>query len=903
MDTTILHRIGGPNEHYWAPAPVDPEWVPIVRDSFRVRFQATLAGELLDPQHRRFRWSFGDGQVLDTSQPFAEHAYGMPGVYTVSLTRIESDTGAVLRAPPVTHVVSVGAARMSAVDFSFTPSPLDNHNDYHSQIPEAPIFPSQPAIFVATSFGGTPPYIFSWNFNDGSPEIRGTKVSHAFSRPGEYQVTVTAIDAAGFTTTAQHRVGVDFSLGGFPESITTLDFYFRQQSFAPNDPPVILEGRVPGPDEKFPQGEQPINQAPSEVAELDTFWSHYTPDKTMDVLPDPGYMHLLSSGVGVDGAMKRHSLIEVEWEEALALQQVRFSTDDPGGWGSIPAWAWPSVGDRVWVAGRWIFDCGHAEYPRDPQGNLVTDPALVNFSSEIHPPRAVVAFRLNHAVPGNEVPRIACPNGCEPGGSWLPVTGGQAAVAVTQADIFVSGNGGGAADLCSVSTAPYTINTSIVPPGGFEGICSVGHTGPIIPVNDRNYVFDVYPPGTTYTGARLPNSTFSISKPEGAHLQWRIIHRPIPLRACGSTQSDCRSVEPLLCPIDAATPPPDQTEMSCPVAPSEPTRLRVILPFRGTDANIFAASVLLGWDRVSDYSCPAEVPTIPATSQQQTQTSCRPVRTFEIRLHEFRVLLNGLVDGPWMVFVDVAGQWRFLSNAPFEQDSDCHPVNIRFPETLLAVRRGSCYRFDNSPWTVSVQDGTPIHVAVGGFLLVIPMNLHCRNTDIRSGCDPSVTLRDKIACAPPPLSNTPDKCEHGIRIGTHEFDLNAPLYPAPPTIDVSIGRQRESLGVHYQAVFAVREVTPEPVLSATGKLSFLRVHDVGTGFGTPSDFLDAEVVIGLTSQPGKAFGFRLHADDEESDHRGMLDLLRSAFRNNQTVRIDYRRRFRNGTLIRVEKLD
>ena len=38
--------------------------------------------------------------------------------------------------------------------------------------------------------------------------------------------------------------------------------------------------------------EQANNQAPSEVAEEETPWNHYTHDKTQDVIPDPGYQHL-----------------------------------------------------------------------------------------------------------------------------------------------------------------------------------------------------------------------------------------------------------------------------------------------------------------------------------------------------------------------------------------------------------------------------------------------------------------------------------------------------------------------------------------------------------------------------------------------------------------------------------
>ena len=47
---------------------------------------------------------------------------------------------------------------------------------------------------------------------------------------------------------------------------------------------------------------------------------------------------------------------------------------------------------------------------------------------------------------------------------------------------------------------------------------------------------------------------------------------------------------------------------------------------------------------------------------------------------------------------------------------------------------------------------------------------------------------------------------------------------------------------------------PEQIKTASGKLAFLRVHRLGSGFGPPSDFLDVEVVIGIKGAQG-AFGF------------------------------------------------
>jgi hypothetical protein len=77
------------------------------------------------------------------------------------------------------------------------------------------------------------------------------------------------------------------------------------------------------------------------------------------------------------------------------------------------------------------------------------------------------------------------------------------------------------------------------------------------------------------------------------------------------------------------------------------------------------------------------------------------------------------------------------------------------------------------------------------------------------------------------------------------------------------------------------------ILEASGKVTLLRVHDMGTKYGPPTDQIDVEVVIWLDSQPGKAFGFQLRNDGNRPARQGMLDILRDAFNNNWTVTIDY----------------
>ena len=76
-------------------------------------------------------------------------------------------------------------------------------------------------------------------------------------------------------------------------------------------------------------------------------------------------------------------------------------------------------------------------------------------------------------------------------------------------------------------------------------------------------------------------------------------------------------------------------------------------------------------------------------------------------------------------------------------------------------------------------------------------------------------------------------------------------------------------------------------LQSTGKLRFLRVHDVGTKYGPSTDQIDVEVVFGLKEDPDRAFGFKLRNDTQSLAHQGMLDLLRDAFAGNFTVTTDY----------------
>jgi hypothetical protein len=86
-------------------------------------------------------------------------------------------------------------------------------------------------------------------------------------------------------------------------------------------------------------------------------WHRYY-DWNYHVLPDPQYRNLLSTA----NVAEAKSDLECEWDTI---------------W--LPQWAWGQRGQRVWILGRWIFDCGH--------------PTSIGYRTEIHPPKAVATFR------------------------------------------------------------------------------------------------------------------------------------------------------------------------------------------------------------------------------------------------------------------------------------------------------------------------------------------------------------------------------------------------------------------------------------------------------------------------------------------------------------------------------
>jgi len=107
----------------------------------------------------------------------------------------------------------------------------------------------------------------------------------------------------------------------------------------------------------------------SHISSEDVPTFHVSHDWNADVLLDPAYNFLNSDENPQEGPTQR--IMEIEWESAF-----------------FPPQFWPAPGDRAWMLGRWIFDCGHPPY-----------------KTEIHPPKAVAFTHTEPVIfPGDQRP-------------------------------------------------------------------------------------------------------------------------------------------------------------------------------------------------------------------------------------------------------------------------------------------------------------------------------------------------------------------------------------------------------------------------------------------------------------------------------------------------------------------
>ncbi len=261
----------------------------------------------------------------------------------------------------------------------------------------------------------------------------------------------------------------------------------------------------------------------SHVAYNDTPANHDSHDHNTKIVVDPGQEDILSIVNDDDPADPRPvDTIEVEWEIGARPGEKKGDGAHP----TFPKWAWPSVGDRVWVDGSWIFDCGH---PTDELVSATPFPTFIHhYRSEIHPARAIASMRDQaRALPGS----------------------GNMAVPVTATDLYIHGRGGFVVDQLNCGMG---IIINGVPGSGDHDGCPV-KTSPI----DVNFQFDVCIPPNPGGGAVLkwidepgPGNTVGIAPvfdatvpaspacKSGAFDQDRMLRVTVPLANTGVVPED-----------------------------------------------------------------------------------------------------------------------------------------------------------------------------------------------------------------------------------------------------------------------------------------------------------------------------------------------------------------------------
>ena len=225
------------------------------------------------------------------------------------------------------------------------------------------------------------------------------------------------------------------------------------------------------------------------------------------------------------------------------------------------------------------------------------------------------------------------------------------------------------------------------------------------------------------------------------------------------------------------------------------------------------------------------------------------------------------------------------------------------PNILYVLADDHVYRSDNagSTWVVD----TPLERALtenGAFPLVLPddgnpspallrdMQFDPNHARHRYAVGPAGVFQtldgvrwtclmrsSAMACRPMNAAYDFVSCPRALYVSTSNRGL-LQLAPLPPEWDFPVGSLQ----------------------AAVGRVTLLRIHDVGTGFGPPGDQLDGEIVVFLDTQPEKAFGLKLRTNANRPVAEGMLGLLRDAFNRNSVVRLEFiRTGCRTGRIVRV----
>lgn len=333
----------------------------------------------------------------------------------------------------------------------------------------------------------------------------------------------------------------------------------------------------------------------------------------------------------------RQPHIEMEWEA-----------------GRYPAWAWAGPGDRVVALGRWIFDCGHEDavpgacrgtadaciLDSDCAAGVTCDGAVFNYHSELHPPQAVAVIRGGR-------------------GEAMLTSGKEGAVTAmpaTRADVFVSGDGGGAGDRCVLTPVP-SLEALLFAQNCFP------FSQPLAPINDFDFEFDVDLP--------VPH--------QGNVPSWTVV-----------AQADHAPAVPADVRIE-------------PVIGSRKPHLHVTVlmtqPVDGAMPTGFAATILAGWERPS------------ALPVQHVRVTIDGIEIADALTHVTPVPLPS--PGTWRVEASVNGEWQRFADVPATVGP--HVANFVFDQLLLPDGKLRVHAQAESQGCEDLVRGQPLGQIVGFF--------------------------------------------------------------------------------------------------------------------------------------------------------------------------------------------
>jgi uncharacterized repeat protein (TIGR01451 family) len=238
------------------------------------------------------------------------------------------------------------------------------------------------------------------------------------------------------------------------------------------------------------------------ITETDFPATHDSHDQNTDVFLDPGQDGILSDAAKDEDGDGVGDTIEVEWEIGTFTDETG---SDPER--TFPKWVWPNLGDRVWVDGVWIFDCGH---PQDVGG-------VNHYRTEIHPARAFASMR-------DQVRTM-------PGSGTTPVR-------VTATDLYIHGHSGLVTDVLECG---WDI---IVDP--IANLCVDDYPRRGTPI-DADYTFDILLPPKPFPSA-VPVSLVEVGPGNSIGVAPTVepmpaddptsFHVTVPLAGSGATPED-----------------------------------------------------------------------------------------------------------------------------------------------------------------------------------------------------------------------------------------------------------------------------------------------------------------------------------------------------------------------------